>query len=439
MSSFGISAPNFESSGSDFNRGDHVLKPGAGIVMRPSWTKSDPTVIRPFPCIEGDSFQPARYSEHAYSKWFSECTMVSSFGNPQKSWIAYDPEDKSYEIRSNPAFMVYDLASQVSTGKVRGPQEWALAIKGGMGKSSAVSRPDRAVIIRCAIYEYKGIPKPVADGLAPFHQTVFMVLKKSAAQALFRELGMPSSTTSGPDINEKYASGDVVSVNDGAYFVFYEIGMTPRGYTPPTSSAAGYSNGKNKPIGYDCLISKTYRNMPASFSESEIAEVSKRVAQPIRSQLNFATDEEQVRYVVDSLRDCPAHAGLVVHALRDRYERFLPADFVSYGNEFLRQVGLMASSAANPGYAQPTLPTYPMPTQPYQAQAQPVYAPAPVPVYAPAPVPAPVPAAYRPAASVPDTKAAIDEVTNAPEMTENKDAIMAKLREYRGKIGLEPK
>ena len=75
MSSFGISAPNFESSGSDFNRGDHVLKPGAGIVMRPSWTKSDPTVIRPFPCIEGDSFQPARYSEHAYSKWFSDSSV----------------------------------------------------------------------------------------------------------------------------------------------------------------------------------------------------------------------------------------------------------------------------------------------------------------------------------------------------------------------------
>ena len=99
----------------------------------------------------------------------------------------------------------------------------------------------------------------------------------------------------------------------------------------------------------------------------------------------------------------------------------------------------MASSVANPGYAQPTLPTYPMPTQPYQAQAQPVYAPAPVPVYAPAPVPAPVPAAYRPAAPVPDTKAAIDEVTNAPEMTENKDAIMAKLREFRSKNGLESK
>ena len=54
-------------------------------------------------------------------------------------------------------------------------------------------------------------------------------------------------------------------------------------------------------------------------------------------------------------------------------------------------------------------------------------------------VPAPVPAAYRPAAHVPDTRAVIEEITNAPDLAESKEAIVAKLREFRSKNGLESK
>jgi hypothetical protein len=91
--------------------------------------------------------------------------------------------------------------------------------------------------------------------------------------------------------------------------------------------------GKAKPIGYDCLLSKTYRGQPATFSNEEIAMIAKRVETPIRDCVNLPSDEEQVRFIVDSMRDNPASAGLVVHALRDRYERIMPADFVSFGND----------------------------------------------------------------------------------------------------------
>jgi hypothetical protein len=428
--SLGISLPNFDSR-PDSNRGDHTLKPGSGIIMRPSWTKSDATVIRPFPCIEGNSFQPARYTESECSKWFFEATMVSSFGNPQKSWIAYDPEDHNYEVRSNPSVMVYDLAYQVANNtNVRGPQEWALAIKGGAGKSATVSKPDRVLIVRCAVYEYKGEPKQPIDGLAPHHQTVFMVLKKSAAQALIRELSVLRSESAHDNVNNKFKSGDVVSLKDGAFLVFYEIGMTPRGYDAPASSSSSY--GKPQGKGYDCLISKTYRGQPASFTDAEIEIVARRVANPIRDNLNFPSDEEQIRYVVDSMRGQASHAGLVVHALRDRYERFLPSDFLAFGNEYLRQVGLMATSVANPGYqAQPVLPTYPVPTQ----QAYQAYAPAqaytPVPVQAPAQVAAKsAPQAY------PDPQKIVSAAASAPEIDMDKDVLMAQLRELRAKAGI---
>ena len=423
--SLGISLPNFDSR-PDSNRGDHTLKSGAGIIMRPSWTKSDATVIRPFPCTEGNSFQPARYSESECSKWFFECTMVSSFGNPQKSWIAYDPEDHNYEVRSNPSVMVYDLAYQVANNtNVHGPQEWALAIKGGAGKSATVSKPDRVLIVRCAVYEYKGEPKQPVDGLAPHHQTVFMVLKKSAAQALIREVSLlkPDGASSTGNVNDKFKSGDVVSVKDGAFLVFYEIGMTPRGYEAPALSPASY--GKPQGKGYDCLISKTYRGQPASFTDAEIEIVARRTATPIRDNLNFPSDEEQIRYVVDSMRGQAAHAGLVVHALRDRYERFLPNDFLNFGNEYLRQVGLMATAVSNPGYAQPVLPTYPAP----------VYAPAQA--YAPTPVQAPAQATVKAAPQAyPDPQKIVNAAAAAPEIDLDKDALMAQLRELRAKAGI---
>lgn len=415
MSDFGgQSLPSLESN-NDSGRGDHILKPGAGLIMRPSWTKSDPTVIRPFPCFEGNSFQPARYSENEYSKWFFACTMVTSFGNPQKSWIAYDPEDRNYEVRSNPAVMVYDLAAQVSNGKVRGPQEWALAIKGGQGKSAAVSKPDKTMLVRCAMYEYKGEPKQPVDGLAPNHQTVYMLLKKSAWQSMVRELSvLKEGVASFDDVNQKFESGDVVSLKQGAFFVFYEIGMIPRGYDAPRSAPA-VTYGKSKPIGYDCIISKAYRGASASFSDAEIQMIAKRVANPIRTELVFPTDEEQVRYVVDSMRGTPAHAGLVVHALRDRYERFLPNDFVNYGSEFLRQVGLMATTVSNPGYSQhqqqPVLPSYDMPVYSHPVQA-----------------PTPVPAFAYTAAQVPIADASV-----AANL--NKEELQAQLRELRAKLG----
>lgn len=424
--SLGISLPNFDSR-PDSNRGDHTLKPGAGIIMRPSWTKSDATVIRPFPCTEGNSFQPARYSESECSKWFFECTMVSSFGNPQKSWIAYDPEDHNYEVRSNPSVMVYDLAYQVANNtNVRGPQEWALAIKGGAGKSATVSKPDRVLIVRCAVYEYKGEPKQPVDGLAPHHQTVFMVLKKSAAQALIREISLLKNdgASSTGNVNDKFKSGDVVSVKDGAFLVFYEIGMTPRGYEAPALSPASY--GKPQGKGYDCLISKTYRGQPASFTDAEMEIVARRTATPIRDNLNFPSDEEQIRYVVDSMRGQASHAGLVVHALRDRYERFLPNDFLNFGNEYLRQVGLMATAVSNPGYA-PSIPTYaPVPA---------AYAPAAVAnvPHQPVPVQAPVKAAPQP---YPDPQKIVNAAAAAPEIDLDKDALMAQLRELRAKAGI---
>lgn len=440
MSNFGfgggISLPSAESGNFD-NRGDHVLKAGAGIVMRPSWSKSDPTVIRAFPCAEGGTIQPARYSDTAYSRWFFDCTVVSSFGSPNKTWIAYDPEDRSYDIRTNPAFMVYDLANQVSNGKIRGPQEWALAIKGGQGKSATVSKPDRAMIMRCAIYEYKGVPKNPVDGLAPNHQTVFMLLKKSAWMSLVRELNVHrADVVSVEDPNLKFESGDVVSLKDGAYFVFFEIGMNPAGYAPSkTAQAMGMSGfGSKKPIGYDCIISKTYKGQPASFSDDQINVVCNKIGNPIRDSLNFPTDEEQVRYIVDSMRSCPAHAGLVLHALRDRYEQAMSKDFINYGNDFLKQVGLMAATVSNPGlvYQQPMQPA------PVAEQVQ-------LPSWTPTPQVQQYAAQFKPQApvqptqpvqpvSVPAPLAPVAEAVQQNSAAEpSRDELLAQIRELRAK------
>jgi hypothetical protein len=240
---------------------------------------------------------------------------------------------------------------------------------------------------------------------------------------MVRELSVVKPGVSSDNVNQKFESGDVVALKDGAFLVFYEIGMIPRGYDAPRS-APPVAYGKSKPIGYDCIISKNYRGMPATFTDSEIEMIAKRVANPIRTQLNFPTDEEQVRYVVDSMRGTPAHAGMVVHALRDRYERYLPTDFVNYGNEFLRQVGLMAAMVSNPGYAQPVLPTY-QPVAPQPSWNNPV---APQPVAAPAQVQAQVPAFAYTAAQAP-----IAEANAAANL--NKEELQAQLKELRAKLG----
>lgn len=380
MSGFGVRMPSENAARN--NSGEHIIKNGAGMIKRPSWSKSDPTVIRVFPCIQNNAFQPTRYTENDFSPWFFACTVVSGFGNPQKSWVAYDPEDRHYDTRSNPVTIIYDMANQVSNGKIRGPQEWALALKGGQGRSALITKPDTALILRCAIYEYKGQPNTPPDGLAHNHQTVFMLLKKSAWTSMNRELGAPSGINS-EDPNAKFLHGDIVNPVDGSFLIFFEMGMPPRGYESmraPTPSM-GYGS-KMKPIGYDCVISKSHRGMSAAFNQSEINMIANRVATPIRDNLNFPSDEEQVRFIVDSMRDNAANAGLVVHALRDRYERAMPSDFVSFGNEFLRQVGLMATSVSHPGFGYGTQP----PAQ-QQWQQQQAYQPQPA---APANVPASV-------------------------------------------------
>lgn len=360
MSGFqGFKMPS-ENAARESNRGDHILKPGAGMIKRPSWSKSDPTVIRVFPCIQGNNFQPSRYSETDFSGWFYAASMVLGFGNPQKSWIAYDPEDRHYDTRNNPAVIIYDLIKQVENGKMRGPQEWALMLKGGQGRSALISRPDTALIVRCAVYEYKGQPNTPPDGLAPNHQTVFMLLKKSAWTAMNREINTPSGVNS-EDPNLKFKHGDFVNLADGSYMMFFEMGFVPRGYESLKPAQPMTYSSKMKPIGYDCLLTKSYRGQPATFSQDEIGMIARRVANPIRDCLVFPSDEEQVRFIIDGMRDNAASAGLVVHALRDRYERLMPADFVSFGNEFLRQVGLMATTVVNPGF---------QPSTQWQPQAQ---------------------------------------------------------------------
>lgn len=478
MSGFnGFRMPS-ENSSRENNRGEHILKQGSGLIKRPSWSKSDPTVVRIFPSIQNGAFQPTRYTENDFSGWFYACSIVSGFGNPQKSWIIYDPEDRHYDTRSNPAMLIYDLANQVSNGKTRGPQEWALALKGSSGRAALITKPDIALISRCAIYEYKGQPNNPPDGLAPNHQTVYLLLKKSAWTAMNRELGVRSQVNS-EDANQKFLHGDIVNPVDGSYLVFFEMGLPPKGYESQLKSAAPAPSWGNarRPIGYDCIISKQYRGMPATFSQDEISNIARRVSTPIRDNLNFPSDEEQVRFIVDSMRDTAANAALVVHALRDRYERLLPSDFVNFGNEFLRQVGLMATSVSNPGFApnqqiqhwqQPAhhggmpVQQFQQPIQqPYQqpAQVQPNYqAPAPnaymdatahlaqthpqsIPVSMPQqstpamPHPVPAPTAAPVMNNMADLQSMVNQsVSEASELSEQvSSSLMGKLRQMRAK------
>ena len=444
MANFGVSMPT--DGKSEYNRGDRILKTNAGLIKRPSWTKSDPTVIRIFPCSQGNQPQPTRYSDTEFSPWFYACTMVSSFGNPPSTWIANDPEDRSYDTRTNPAVMVYELANAVAKGPpsgIRGPQEWALTLRGGAGKSALVSKPDTALLVRCAIYESKGTPNSVPDGLAPNHQPVFMMLKKSAWQSMNRELSIlkESGTQGLSNPNDKYVSGDIVSLNNGSYVLFFEVGMPPRGYASSTPAAGGFPAGKNKPIGYDCIISPTYRGAPASFTDAEAGVVMRKIESPIRDCLNFPSDEEQVRYVVDSLKGSHATAGLVVHALRDRYERFIPVEVMNYGNEYLRNNGLMATAVSNPGFvsAPPPMPTWN--NGPPQVSDSAAWNANPIPQYAyPSQPPRPVPVAPYPVSNVnvspanlPDPRELVEGAKNTADTGIDSSDFMSKLAELRAK------
>lgn len=442
MANLGVSMPT--DGRSDFNRADRILKPNVGLIKRPAWAKSDPTVLRIFPCMQAGTPQPTRYSDTEFSPWFYACTMVSSFGNPPLTWIANDPEDRSYDTRTNPAVMVYELANAVAKGPpsgIRGPQEWALTLRGGAGKSALVSKPDTALLVRCAIYESKGTPNSVPDGLAPNHQPVFMMLKKSAWQSMNRELSIlhESGTQGLTDPNEKYVSGDMVSMRNGSYILFFEVGMPPRGYDAYTPPAANSSfGGKNKPIGYDCMIRPTYRGAPASFTDAEMRIIMKKVEVPIRDCLNFPSDEEQVRYIVDSMKGSHATAGLVVHALRDRYERFIPVEVMNYGNEYLRSNGMMATAVTNPGFvsAPPPTPNWGSPPQVSDSAAWnaiPQYA------YPSSPQP-PKPVPVMPAgvvdmsevSGIPDPRALVDGAKNGNTGIDSADFI-SKLAELRAK------
>ena len=198
----------------------------------------------------------------------------------------------------------------------------------------------------------------------------------------------------------------------------------------------------------DCLISKTYRGQPACFDDNQIQIIANKVANPIRDSLNFPSNDDQVRYIVDSMRSSPAHAGLVVHALRDRYEHAMSKDFVNYGNEFLRQVGLMATAVSNPGFGYPqqmpvqpqmqqnpsdALPSWPMNQQVQQyaqkfaqqsAPVQPVNVPPPQQSFAPIPQ----------QVKSPDPLAGVNEAVQQQAAGEaSKEELLAQLRELRSK------
>lgn len=319
--------------------GNHILRKGAGEMRKPSWQRTE-TVVRILPCwnFETNTWEPFRRSDVPmdFGDWIRRYECVKSFGDiPSVTLILYDPMTQpNYDIQTNPCVILYRAISQSIDARQCEP-EWPALLKGGQGRSPALSRHSPLYLTRVGVFRIKSKDMATSDraplGLAPGDAPFFFQWPKTAGEKLCVMLDEPVDDPKGiaeDDWPALYKHGDIVSLNHGAYVHIYEEGADPRqnsaqyapGQARSISVAGGRGglggNGGGKSFnGYDMFFSKTFNGFAAELSSPELERLVKSKQRPWDECLQFLNHQEQAFLVQDGF---PPRA--ILYAWKDHPE-----------------------------------------------------------------------------------------------------------------------
>jgi hypothetical protein len=224
-------------SGGD-SYGDHILKPGTGRIYKPLWDGSA-VVFRPLPGFApGDrsarpALEPYRYGpgKHEYGQWFQSVVIVKGIGsNPQmtKSFVVAVPGTESAASMSSSPVVMLERAISSAVAERREPANSAGLLKGAQGRGAAIAKPSDSVLVHALIIQRgnKVFPEPL--GWNEGQPMAYMLLSRTARDAMVRIGDTPSNTPNAENWWERFAYPDIVSLRTGAFVCMYKQGHDPR-------------------------------------------------------------------------------------------------------------------------------------------------------------------------------------------------------------------
>lgn len=285
----------------------------------------EPTVIRVLPGINDANpaiVDPWRFSPASgdFGAWGLNAVCAVSIGTPGKTWFAADPAIESPDLSSHPLTLLHNSVNRAVENREERPG-WAGLIKGGAGRSAALTRPKRCLISQAAIFEYKNKPYNPPRGLAAEDKPVAMLYTPSAAGALTKAMEDRVEGYQGDqnDFKSMYVNGDPVSAAAGQFAVFYKLGNDPRQQSAAQVAQVSWggsrkeSGSDRQELGYGVFFEPTYKGMPAGpILESYLKSKVKRWRDVVRAP----SIHEQLEWIVNGFIHQP---DLLVYALDDFY------------------------------------------------------------------------------------------------------------------------
>lgn len=317
------------------NYGNYILKPGAGEIRKPTWSRTE-TVIRILPQwnFDDNCWEPYRRSSAPmdFGDWIRRYDAVRSFGENGITMLLYDPTiNPAYDLQTNPCVILYRAIDSAINARQSEP-DWPALLRGGVGRKAWLTKPQSIYIVRCGIFRIKS-KDMVDDDRAPLglgsDAPYFMELPRSAGEKLIAMLEEQNPDNAGDptDYNDYFKYGDIVSLDHGAYIHIFEDGADPRDEQENMSSAPKqltvptgygsrtYSANSNSFKGYDIYISDKWKGYSAQLNSADLIRIIRNKQRRWEDCLQFFTHQEQAFLIQDGF---PPSA--ILYAWRDHPE-----------------------------------------------------------------------------------------------------------------------
>ena len=269
--------------------GDYVLKNSSGCeVWTPSWNHTT-TVVRPLgvPSLEDASqWCEFRRSDEPddFDDWIRGYPAVRSWGDPGVTFILYDPTDDSYDIDSNPAWVLWRCVDgQVSSGQA--PAEWKALTERGQNRGAMIATPKDLYVMQCALLEHKSKPYNPPRGGSEGDSTVVLECTRTVIESL-----IPALEDAGPDFNPIS-----LEPGKGGAFRIYQMGGSA---DPDIASGGGFggtrstfTQQKDRMIGYGVKCVTEWNGISCDLSG--VADMIQAKSKPWDDIIRIMTHEEQ--------------------------------------------------------------------------------------------------------------------------------------------------
>jgi hypothetical protein len=229
-----------------------LTKPGCNLR---AWFPvfQHPTILKPFGAPdETGTIQPWRTDDEydGFTDWIHGIHIVCKAGTERKVTFLADLKDRSDFGDETPYSRLLTVVRQLARSK---NPDFENLLKSVNQQSPAVPKVENAVAIQGMLLMHGGknyMANPVID--------MFMVLVKTAHDALLEKLNVRSDTPTDPDIAKRWKSGNVVDPASGKVIQVFAAGQAGGLQQVQWNAAGNASQQKGKDFArYDCDIVDT--------------------------------------------------------------------------------------------------------------------------------------------------------------------------------------